>query len=54
MIVHRMPNGSARSAVGSGPNEMPTLCIAQVIRMVNMVPNAMVSPCAKLENRSTA
>jgi hypothetical protein len=51
MIATRMPAGKASSAVGKGPNETPRLCSHQVNRIVAMVPMAMVSPWAKLENR---
>ena len=43
-------NGSANSAVGNTPNEIPAPCIAYVIRIVLIAPKAIVSLWAKLEN----
>ena len=48
-----MPMGSASNAVGNGPKLAPAPCSIQVTRITSMVPNAMVSPCAKFENRRT-
>ena len=47
----RMPKGRASSAVGNGPSEMPQLWNNHVNSTVTMAPKAIVSPCAKFENR---
>jgi hypothetical protein len=49
--VATIANGSARSAVGSGPSEMPNDWNHQVSRTVIIVPKAIMSPWAKLAKR---
>ncbi len=46
-----MPKGRASNAVGSGPPLIPIDWNSHVIRITHIVPKAMVSPWAKLENR---
>ena len=46
-----MPTGRASSAVGSTPKLTPMDCSPQVVRIVAIVPKAIVSPWAKFENR---
>ena len=52
--VIKMPKGSAINAVGITPPVIPILCNHHVINIVDIVPKDIKSPCAKLENRSTA
>ena len=52
--VINMPKGSAINAVGIMPPVIPILCNHHVINIVAIVPKDIKSPCAKLENRSTA
>ena len=40
----------ANSAVGSTPREIPIDCKYQVIKIVTIVPNDIMSPVAKLAN----
>ena len=46
-----IPKGRASSATGSGPKDTPMPCNRIVAPMVTIVPNAIRSPWAKLENR---
>ena len=47
-----IPTGSASNAVGNGPSDTPIACRPHVASTVTIVPKAIVSPCAKLENRN--